>query len=68
MEHGPKELPTPRSGVAVERSNPASTERLLHGWRRAGRSYSTFKVRRGGLRRYPSSKVMSSGCALLEQP
>ena len=38
------------------------------GRRRAERSYSTFKVRKGGVRRYPSSKVRSSGCALLEQP
>ena len=56
--------------------------------RRAERSYSTFKVRRGGseeiplvqgkeqwlhfagaaMKRYPSSNVRSSGCALLEQP
>ena len=59
-----KELPPrPRSGEAEERSNPTSKERQLRGCRRAERSYSTFKVRR-----YPSSKVRSSGCALLEQP
>ena len=34
----------------------------------AKRSYSMFKVRRGGCGRYPLSKVKSSGCALLEQP
>jgi len=34
----------------------------------AERSYSTFKVRRGVVRRYPLSKVRSSGCTLLEQP
>ena len=28
----------------------------------------TLKVRKGGERRYPSSIVRSSGCALLEQP
>ena len=38
----------PRSGVAAERSNPTSKEWLLRGRRRAERSYSTFKVRRGG--------------------
>ena len=37
-----------RSGAAAERSNPTSKERWLHGHRRAERSYSTFKVRRGG--------------------
>ena len=63
-------------------------ERWLRGRRRAKRSYSKFKVRRGGgeeiplvqgkkqrlhfagaaMKRYPSSKVRSSSCALLEQP
>ena len=43
---------------AAERSNPTSKEWQLHWGRRAERSYSTFKVRRGGpVRRYPSSKV-----------
>ena len=45
-----------------------SKEQSLCGFRRAKRSYSTFKVRMGDVRRYPSSKVRSSGCALLEQP
>ena len=44
-------------------NNPSSKEWRLHGCRRAERSYSTFKVRRGN-----SPKVRSSGCALLEQP
>ena len=30
--------------------------------------FKTIKVRRAAMRRYPSSKVRSSGCALLEQP
>ena len=53
-------------------SNPTSKEWWLHGYRRAERSYSTFKVRRGDLvqdteqqlsfagavvKRYPTSKV-----------
>ena len=29
---------------------------------------SQLKVRKSGGRRYPSSKIRSSGCALLEQP
>ena len=40
--------PHPRPGAAAERSNPTSKERWLRGHRRAERSYSTFKVRRGG--------------------
>ena len=32
------------------------------------KDYPTLKVRRVAVRRYPSSKVRSSGCALLEQP
>jgi hypothetical protein len=32
----------------AERSNPTSKERQLRGRRRVGRSYSMFKVRRGG--------------------
>ena len=31
----------------AERSNPTSKEQRLHGCRRAERSYSMFKVRRG---------------------
>ena len=56
----------------VERSNPKSKEQRLHRHRRAEKSYSTFKVRRGDLvqgkeqrrcfageavKRYPTSKV-----------
>ena len=36
--------------------------------KRAKRSYPMLKVRRAAVRRYPSSKVRSNGCALLEQP
>ena len=65
-------IPRPRSGTAAKRSNPMSKEQWLHGHRRAKRSYSTFKVRRGDLvqgkeqwlrfagaamKRYPTSKV-----------
>ena len=40
--------PRLRSGAAAERSNLTSKKRWLRGRRRAKRSYSTFKVRRGG--------------------
>ena len=38
----------PRSGAAAKRSKPTSKEWWLRGRRRAERSYSTFKVERGG--------------------
>ena len=41
-------LPRPRSREEGERSYPTSKEQWLHRRRRAERSYSTFKVRRGG--------------------
>ena len=56
-----------RSGGVVERSYPISKEWLQHRRRRTERSYSTFKVRRGGSEEIPSSTVRSRGCALLEQ-
>ena len=37
----------------AERSNPTSKEWWLSGHRRAKRSYSTFKVRRGGPEEIP---------------
>ena len=37
-----------RSRTVAERSNPMSEEWQLRGHRRAKKSYSTFKVRRGG--------------------
>ena len=57
----------PRSGAAVERSNAKSKEQWLHG--AGGPRGATPRSRSGGVavRRYPSSKVRSSGCALLEQ-
>ena len=48
VQEQPREAtPHPRSGAAAERSNPTSKEQQLRGHRRAERSYSTFKVRRG---------------------
>ena len=54
--------------MAAERNNPMSKEQLLRRHRRAERSYSMFKVRKGGREEIPSSKVRSSSYALLEQP
>ena len=39
--------------MAAERSNPTSKGWWLHGCRTAKRSYSTFKVRRGGCEEIP---------------
>ena len=45
--------PRSRSGAAAKGNYPTSKERLLCGRRRAERSYSTFKVRRGGREKIP---------------
>ena len=63
-----RSYPRPRPGAVAERSNPTSKERWLRGHRRAERSYSTFKVRRGGGEEIPLPKVRSRSCTLLEQP
>ena len=39
--------------MVAERSNPMSKERWLHGCRKVKRSYSTFKIRRGGSEEIP---------------
>ena len=46
---GKRSYPRPRSRAVAERSNRTSKEQWLHGHRRAERSYSTFKARRGSL-------------------
>ena len=43
----------PRSGAVAEMSSPTSKERWLSKCRRAERSYSMFKVRRGGHEKIP---------------
>ena len=45
---GREELPHVRGQGGSGRSNPRSKEQRLRGHRRAERSYSMFKVRRGG--------------------
>ena len=45
--------PCLRSGAAAERNNPMSKEQWLRGRRRAERSYSMFKVRRGDCEEIP---------------
>ena len=45
--------PPLRSGAVAKRSNPMSKEWWLRGGRRAERTYSTFKIRRGGCEEVP---------------
>ena len=63
----------PRSGVAAEWNNPTSKERWLHRCRRAERSYSTFKVRRGGGEEIPlvqgkEQRLRFAGAAMKRYP
>ena len=48
-----KIFPTPRSGAVAVSSNPMSEEQWLCGHKRAERSYSMFKVRRGSREKTP---------------
>ena len=57
-----------RSGAAAERSNPTSKEWLLLGRRRAERSYSTFKVRRGDLVQGKEHRLRFAGAAVKRYP
>ena len=60
--------PCLRSGVAAKRSNPTSKERWLHGCRRAERSYSMFKVRRGDLVQGKEQQLCFAGAAVKRYP
>ena len=64
-------MPEVRGGA--ERSNPTSKEWRLHGCRRAERSYSTFKVRRGGHEEIPlvqdkKQRLRFAGAAMKRYP
>ena len=59
--------------MAAERSYPTSKERWLRGCRRAERSYSTFKVRRGSSEEIPlmqgkEQQLHFAGAALKRYP
>ena len=59
--------------MAAGRSNPTSKERWLRGRRRAYRSYSTFKVRRGGSEEIPlvqgkEQQLRFAGAAMKRYP
>ena len=58
----------PRSGAAAKRSNPMSKEWWLRGRRRAERSYSTIKVRRGELIQGKEQQLRFAGAAVKRYP
>ncbi|KAI4549350.1 hypothetical protein MG293_001680 [Ovis ammon polii] len=60
--------PCPRPGVAAKRSNPLSKEPWLCGRRRAKRSYSTVKVRRGDLVQGKAQWLCFAGAAVKRHP
>ena len=61
-------IPRPRSGVAAERSYLTSKELQLLGRRRAEKSYSTFKVRRGNLMQGKEQWLCFAGAAVKRYP
>ena len=65
--------PRLRPGVVARRSYPTSREQWLHGCRRAKRSYSMFKVRRGGGEEIPliqgkEQRLRFAGAAVKRYP
>ena len=54
--------------IAAERRNPTSKELRLRRHKRAERSYSTFKVRRGGSEEIPLVQGKEQRLHFLEQP
>ena len=64
---------SPRSGVVAERSNPTSKDWWLRRCRRAERSYSMFKVRRGVCEEIPlvqgkEQRLRFAGAAVKRYP
>ena len=60
--------PCPRSGAVTKRSSPTSREQRLRRCRRAERSYSTFKVRRGNLVQGKEQWLRFAGAAVKRYP
>ena len=66
-------LPHPRPGAVAGRTNPTSKERWLRGHRRAERSYSMIKVRRGSGEEIPfvqgkEQRLRFAGAAVKRYP
>ena len=61
--------PTPKVGAAADRSNPTFKEQRLRRAQEGREELLHIQGQEGWpVRRYPSSKVRSSSCALLERP
>ena len=60
--------PRRRTGLAAWRTYTMSKERWLHGRRRAKRSYSTFKVRRGDLVQGKEQQLRFAGADVKRYP
>ena len=56
------------SGAVAKRSNPTSKEWQLRGCRRAKRSYSTFRVRRGHLVQGKEQRLCFAGASMKTYP
>ena len=57
-----------RPGAAAERSNPTSKEQWPRGCRRAERSYSTFKLRKGDFVQSKEQQLLFAGAAMKRYP
>ena len=60
--------PRPRSGAAAKRSYPMSKEWQLRGRKRAERTYSTFKLRRGDIVQGKEQQLHFAGAAVKRYP
>ena len=68
---GGRSYPTPpclRPGAAAEGATPRPRSRGCAGAGGPGGAIPRWRSRGAAVRRYPSSKVRSNGCSLLEQP
>ena len=63
-----KSYPTSEVRGGNKRSNPTFKERWLRGCRRAERSYSMFKVRRGDLVQGKEQRLHFAGAAVKRNP
>ena len=54
--------------AVAKRSYPTSKEKQLRGWRRAERTYSTFKVRHGHLIQGKEQQLCFAGAAVKRYP
>ena len=60
--------PRPGSGAANERSYPTSNKQKVRRGRRAERSYSTFKLRKGDFVQSKEQQLLFAGAAMKRYP